>query len=69
MNQGNFEEYNEQESLNADYNELESEQNNEVYQMYEEMMNLVQEGMKDKSSEFEEEGSSEDETRTNNSRP
>ena len=37
MNQGNFE----------DYNERESEQIHEVYQMYEEMMNLVKEGIKE----------------------
>lgn len=37
MNNGNFEEY--------DVDQRESEQTNEVYQMYEEMMNLVQKGM------------------------
>lgn len=40
MNDGNFEEY-------ADVDQRESEQTNEVYQMYEEMMKLVQGGMKD----------------------
>ena len=47
------------------YNEQESQKNHEVYQMYEELMNIVQKGIgkipaSDLDSDLEEEGSSPD---------